>query len=123
MTRILANRLTVSQSKCGDRLLRSSATRPRRGFWINASYRVRVLQDPQKIFGDGDRAYLVANNALKAKVTPEVLARLARIKLSVAAVTEMDRMVNVENVAPREAARRWIALNREATRDWFPESD
>lgn len=91
--------------------------------WINASYRVRVLEDPQKIFGEGDRAYLVANNALKDKVTPEVLARLARIKLSVAAVTEMDRMVNVEKVSPREAARRWIALNRDATRDWFPESE
>ena len=91
--------------------------------WINASYRVRVLEDPQKIFGEGDRAYLLANNALKDKVTPEVLARLTRIKLSVAAVTEMDRMVNVEKVSPREAARRWIALNREATRDWFPKSD
>ena len=78
--------------------------------WINASYRVRVLEDPHKIFGEGDRAYLLANNALKDKVTPEVLARLARIKLSVAAVTEMDRMVNVEKVSPREAARRWIAL-------------
>lgn len=91
--------------------------------WINASYRVRVLEDPQKIFGEGDRAYLLANNALKDKVSPEVLARLARIKLSVAAVTEMDRLVNVEKYSPREAARRWIALNREATRDWFPESD
>jgi len=91
--------------------------------WINASYRVRELEDPQKIFGEGDRAYLVANNALKDKVTPEVLARLTRIKLSVAAVTEMDRMVNVEKVSPREAARRWIALNREATWDWFPKSD
>ena len=91
--------------------------------WINASYRVRVLEDPQKIFGDGDRAYLLANNALRNKVTPEVLARLSRIKLSVEAVTEMDRMVNEEKYSPREAARRWIARNRDATRDWFPESD
>lgn len=91
--------------------------------WINASYRVRVLADPQKIFGDGDRAYLLANNALRNKVSPEVLARLSRIKLSVEAVTEMDRMVNEEKYSPREAARRWIAVNRDATRDWFPESD
>jgi len=91
--------------------------------WLNASYRIRVLEDPQKIFGDGDRAYLLANNALKDKVSPEVLARLSRIKLSVEAVTEMDRMVNEEKVSPREAAKRWIALNPGATRDWFPESD
>ena len=89
--------------------------------WMNATYRIRVLEDPQKIFAAGDRAYLLANTALKDKVRPEVLARLGRIKLSVAAVTEMDRMVNVEKVSPREAARRWIALNPEATRDWFPD--
>jgi glycine betaine/proline transport system substrate-binding protein len=93
-----------------------------RPHWINPSYGMRVLEDPQRIFGDGDRAYLLANNALREKVSPEVLVRLARIKLSVAAVTEMDRMVNVDKLSPREAARRWIALNREATRDWFPES-
>ena len=52
-----------------------------------------------------------------------MLARLSRIKLSVEAVTEMDRLVNEEKYSPREAARRWIALNREATRNWFPESD
>jgi len=90
--------------------------------WLNASYQIRVLEDPQEIFGDGDRAYLLANNALRNKVSPEVLVRLSRIKLSVEAVTEMDRMVNEENYSPREAARRWIALNRDATRDWFPES-
>jgi glycine betaine/proline transport system substrate-binding protein len=89
--------------------------------WMNATYRIRVLEDPQKIFAAGDRAYLLANTALKDKVSPEVLARLGRIKLSVGAVTEMDRMVNVEKVSPREAARRWIALNPEATRDWFPD--
>ena len=94
-----------------------------RPHWINATYRMRVLEDPQKIFGEGDRAYLVGNNALKDKVSPEVLARLGRIKLSVAAVTEMDRMVNVDKLSPREAARRWIALNDDATRDWFPQSD
>jgi glycine betaine/proline transport system substrate-binding protein len=91
--------------------------------WINAAYEVRVLADPQKVFGDGDRAYLVANNALKGKVRPDVLDRLSRIKLSIEAVTEMDRLVNVEKLEPREAAKRWIAANPDATRGWFPESN
>ena len=64
----------------------------------------------------------MANNALRSKVSPEVLARLSRIKLSVEAVTEMDPMVNEGKYSPRDAARRWIVLNRDATRDWFPES-
>jgi glycine betaine/proline transport system substrate-binding protein len=88
--------------------------------WLNASYRLRILDDPQKIFADGDSAYLVANKALTTKVTPEVLDRLKRIRLSVAAVTAMDRMVNVDRLTPREAARRWIASEPELTRDWFP---
>jgi glycine betaine/proline transport system substrate-binding protein len=88
--------------------------------WLNAAYKVRVLADPQKVFGDGDEAFLVARNDLKAKLKPEVLARLQKIVLSVEAVTEMDRLVNVDRLTPREAAKRWIAANPQKTADWFP---
>lgn len=88
--------------------------------WLNAVYKVRVLADPQKVYGDGDEAFLVARNDLKSKLKPEVLARLQRIVLSVDAVTEMDRMVNVDRLTPRDAARRWIAANPERTVGWFP---
>jgi glycine betaine/proline transport system substrate-binding protein len=90
--------------------------------WLNATYKVRVLADPQKVFGDGDQAFLVARNDLSAKLRPEVLERLKRVALSVEAVTEMDRMVNVDKLSPREAARRWIAANPAKTADWFPKA-
>jgi glycine betaine/proline transport system substrate-binding protein len=88
--------------------------------WLNAVYKVRVLEDPQKIFGDGDSAYLVASTSLKDKLPLEVLGRLQSMKLSIAAVTEMDRLMNVEKMSPRDAARKWIADNPEATKGWFP---
>jgi glycine betaine/proline transport system substrate-binding protein len=88
--------------------------------WLNASYDVRILADPQKVYGDGDSAYLVANNQLKAKLKPDVLARLQSVTLSVAAVTEMDRLMNVDKLSPRDAARKWIAANPALTKGWFP---
>jgi glycine betaine/proline transport system substrate-binding protein len=87
--------------------------------WLNAVYAPRVLDDPQKVFGDGDSAFLVAHRGLQAKLPADVLARLQRIRLSVEAVTEMDRLVNQEQLSPRAAAQRWIAQNADLTRSWF----
>ena len=79
--------------------------------WINAAYKVRVLDEPKGIYGKGDTAVLLGHNTLKSKVSPETLKRLANIKLSVAAVTQMDLWVNVDGLTPREAARKWLAAN------------
>jgi glycine betaine/proline transport system substrate-binding protein len=89
--------------------------------WLNASYKVRVLSDPQKIYGDGDEAVLLANNSLSKKIPDQVLKRLEKITLSVEAVTEMDRLVNVEKLSPRQAAQKWIAANPNSTTGWFPQ--
>ena len=79
--------------------------------WINAAYKVRVLDEPKGIYGKGDTAVLLGHETLKSKLSPETLSRLANIKLSVEAVTEMDRWVNVDGLTPRDAARKWLAAN------------
>lgn len=79
--------------------------------WINAAYKVRVLDEPQGIYGKGDTAVLLGHETLKSKLSPETLAHLANIKLSVDAVTQMDLWVNVDGLTPREAARKWLAAN------------
>ena len=79
--------------------------------WINAAYDVRVLEEPQGIYGKGDTAVLLGHENLKAKVAPETLERLAAIKLSIDAVTEMDLWVNVDGLTPRDAAKKWLAAN------------
>ncbi|MGE0053005.1 MAG: glycine betaine ABC transporter substrate-binding protein [Hyphomicrobium sp.] len=79
--------------------------------WINAAYKVRVLRDPKGIYGKGDTAVLLGHHALKSKVTSRTLDRLASIKLSVSAVTQMDLWVNIDGIAPRDAARKWLSAN------------
>ncbi|HEY8276578.1 MAG TPA: glycine betaine ABC transporter substrate-binding protein [Methyloceanibacter sp.] len=79
--------------------------------WINAAYKVRVLEEPKGIYGKGDTAVLLGHETLKSKLSPETLYRLANIKLSVAAVTQMDLWVNVDGLTPREAAKKWLSAN------------
>lgn len=79
--------------------------------WLNAAYKLRVLDEPKGIYGKGDTAVLLGHETLKSTLSPEALSRLANIKLSVAAVTEMDRWVNVDGLTPREAAKKWLAAN------------
>lgn len=79
--------------------------------WINAAYKVRVLEEPKGIYGEGDRAVLLGHNSLRSKLAPATLTRLANIKLSIEAVTEMDRMVNVDGLTPRDAAKSWLAAH------------
>jgi glycine betaine/proline transport system substrate-binding protein len=79
--------------------------------WINAAYKVRVLEDPKGIYGKGDTAVLLGHETLRSKLAPETLARLAGIKLTIEAVTQMDLWVNADGLTPREAAKKWLSGN------------
>ena len=70
-----------------------------------------MLEEPKGIYGKGDTAVLLGHKGLRHKLAPATLARLARIKLSIDAVTQMDLWVNVEGLSPREAAKKWLAAN------------
>jgi len=87
--------------------------------WINSVYELRVLEDPKRIFGT-DSAYLIANQQLKSKLSPRTLAHLSNIRLSIAAITEMDKSMNVEKISARQAAERWIAAHPEQVDGWRP---
>jgi glycine betaine/proline transport system substrate-binding protein len=87
--------------------------------WINAVYDVRVLDEPKGIYGK-DSAFLVAHQGLKSKLSDRALKHLGNIRLSVPAITEMDRLMNVERLSPREAAERWIADNPDIVAGWKP---
>lgn len=87
--------------------------------WINSVYELRVLEDPKRIFGV-DSAYLIANQQLKSKLSPRALTHLSNIRLSIAAITEMDKSMNVEKISARQAAERWIAANPQQVDSWRP---
>ena len=86
--------------------------------WVNAAYDIRRLEDPLNAYGEPDTAYLLGYNDLKDKISPDALSRLSNIRLSIEAVTEMDRLVNVEDLTPYEAARAWIDSNQETVEAW-----
>ena len=86
--------------------------------WVNATYDVRRLEEPRQAYGDPDSAYLIGHDALRDKLPEATLSLLANIRFPVEAVTEMDRMVNVDGLSPREAARRWMAENAETVEAW-----
>jgi len=87
--------------------------------WINSVYELRVLEDPKRIFGS-DSAYLIANQQLKSKLSPRTLSYLSNVRLSIAAITEMDKSMNVEKISARQAAERWIAANPQQVDSWRP---
>lgn len=96
------------QAVAGQRWLVMPLWQPQ---WINAAYKVRALDEPKGIYGKGDTAVLLGHESLKGKLSPETLDRLKGITLSIDAVTQMDLWVNVDGLAPRDAAKRWVAAN------------
>ena len=86
--------------------------------WVNAEYDVRALEEPLNAYGEADTAYLLGHQELTDKLSPESLERLSNVRLSIEDVTEMDRMVNVDELTPREAARTWIETNQETIEAW-----
>ena len=89
--------------------------------WLNAAYDLRRLDDPQAVYGPDDTAWLVAHEGLSGKLDERTLKHLRNIRLPVAAVTEMDRSVNVDGLTPAKAAARWMDENREAVVSWRPQ--
>jgi len=87
--------------------------------WLNAVYDLRVLKDPKDVFGV-DSAYLIANRQLKTKLSPRALSHLMNIRLSIEAITEMDRSMNVDKLSAREAAANWIAAHPDQVNRWQP---
>ena len=68
---------------------------------MNAAYDVRRLDEPENAYGDPDTAYLIGHLSLRDTLSEETLALLTNMRLPVEAVTEMDRLVNVDGLSPR----------------------
>lgn len=86
--------------------------------WVNAAYGVRRLVDPKGAYGQPDTAYLLGHRSLRDKLPGAMIGLLSKIRLPIAAVTEMDRMVNLDRLSPRDSARRWMVENADVVRSW-----
>lgn len=89
--------------------------------YINRLGNMRPIDEPQGLLGPASNGTLVASKTWAQAAPARTLQVLSRIYLGLGAVAEMDRLVNVEGVQPREAARRWMRTNADAVNKWFAE--
>lgn len=87
--------------------------------YLNLAADMRILEEPQKLLGEASNGTLVAHRDFVARMPQSTIEVLARIRLGLEAVAQMDRMVNVEKMDAREAARSWMRRNRAVVDSWF----
>ncbi len=87
--------------------------------YLNKAAKLRVLDEPQRLLGGANTAYLIANKTFAASMLPRQREMLSRIELSVKTVTELDYQVNVGGMTPRAAARRWISEHADTVGYWI----
>ncbi|MEQ1882333.1 MAG: glycine betaine ABC transporter substrate-binding protein, partial [Burkholderiales bacterium] len=87
--------------------------------FLNKVQKMRILDEPKKIFGGPDEAWMLAHKDLRKNLSKHAWGALQRMSLSIKAVTELDYLVNVRNVPPRDAARHWMASHADTVGYWL----
>jgi len=87
--------------------------------YLNRDGKLRPLDDPKRILGSVNHAALVAPVARLQALPTATRAVLSRIDLGLEGVTEMDWMVNVEKMTPRDAAATWMRANQVRVEGWL----
>ena len=80
---------------------------------------MRTIADPRGLLGGGSSGMLVASRAWTAQAPERTLEVLSRMRVERDAVADGNDMVNVQNLAPRDAARAWMAANPMLVDGWF----
>jgi len=87
--------------------------------YLNKVAKLRILEESEKILGEPDTAWLVASKSAKPKFPPHIYEMLQRMAFSIRAITELDYMVNVEKMSPRDAAHQWMAQHPYTVEYWI----
>ena len=85
--------------------------------WMFAKWKLRFLEDPQKVFGDDEHVDTVANPGLAAKA-PEAAAFLENFSWYGEEVGSVMLAIS-EGAKPEQAAKDWIAANPERVASWL----
>lgn len=87
--------------------------------YLNKVAKLRILEEPENILGEADTAWLVAHSSADKKIPKHIFDVLKRMEFSVKWITELDYMVNVEGMSPREAARVWMTSHPYTVDYWI----
>ena len=87
--------------------------------YLNQAHKLRVLDEPKKLLGGADTAWLVAQKDFRSSIDAKTWKALQRMSLSIRAVTELDYLVNVRKLSPRDAARNWMGAHPDTVAYWI----
>ncbi|WP_271407919.1 glycine betaine ABC transporter substrate-binding protein [Pseudomonas sp. Q1-7] len=88
--------------------------------YLNALYPLRILEDPQGIFGV-DRAVVVVRKEVWQQLPERTRVVLGRVRLGVPLATELERRMMVDGQPAEQVARDWMAANPDTVATWFRE--
>ena len=87
--------------------------------YINRIGNMRAIEEPRHLLGSASNGTLVASKRWVSQAPQRTVTVLQKIHLGLDAVAEMDHMVNVRNMTPRDAARKWMQDNGRIVDLWF----
>lgn len=87
--------------------------------YLNLVADMRILEEPFNLLGEASDGALVAHRNFVTRAPQRTTQVLARVYLGLDAVAQMDRMVNVDKMSARDAARAWMEQNRPVVDAWF----
>lgn len=87
--------------------------------YLNLIADMRMLEEPLNLLGEASDGALVAHSNFVARAPRRTAQVLARVYLGLDAVAQMDRMVNVDKMSARDAARAWMETNPSTVDAWF----
>ena len=86
--------------------------------WKFAAYDLRFLDDPEGVFGDAEAIHTIVRPGLEEEA-PEVHAFLQNFHWTSEQMGEVMLMIE-DDMDPMDAARAWIAENRDVVNAWLP---
>ena len=87
--------------------------------YLNMVAKLRVLEEPMKLLGEPDTAWLIAHKGAKRKMGPIGFGILEKMELSLKSVTEIDYRINIGKLSPRDAARSWMGAHPYTIEYWL----
>jgi glycine betaine/proline transport system substrate-binding protein len=87
--------------------------------YLNMAAKLRILDEPKKLFGEPDTAWLIAHKSTKQKMGSIGFGILKKMELSLKSVTEIDYRVNVGKLSPHDAARSWMGAHPYTVEYWL----
>ena len=86
--------------------------------YLNKVAKLRILNEPKKLLGKPDTAWLIANKRTKRKIGPTGFGVLQKMELSLKSVNEIEYRINIGKLSPHDAARAWMGAHPYTVEYW-----